>query len=321
MATIKQLYDLEGFKTFTDSLQIKAKDSAGLMLERQLQYLSPKLFERKYPDLRLLNTGISINNEGGYANTITSLRTSATGSFIEAQNRSANKGMISVEIGDSTAKVFDYSAGSTWSHAEVKTAELQGINLVNRFIKAHNEIYLHNLDSIGLVGADGLNGSGPATGLLNHPGFVSSTAAAHGSGSAEDDYNVVSNLISSQQSDVDGTEAYSASVVLMSIPAFKHLETTPFNATMGAGQTILSVLKMNFPNVSFQSSPRCNSVGGSSVTIAFSVNEESMVLRIPVPLFFSPIEQQGLSFMTESAFRYAGVDVLEDKAGKIVTGF
>lgn len=324
MPLIKDLYNVKSFKAFADGSRLETRDAAygGTVLSQQLKYISPNLFERKFPSLALMNTGISVNNEGGYAATVTSLRVAPQGSYTESMNKSANKGKISINVEDSTIKVYKYAAESAWSKDEVEESALANINLPNRFIAAHNEIYMRSLDQIGLVGVPAIEGSGPATGLLNYAHFTSAAAAGVAiTSTPQQNYDELANLISTQHSAVLNIPEFKASVVLMPTAAYNKIEAQPFNSTMGDGKTVLMVLKQNFPGVTFSPCVRCDDVGGTTVTIAFSVDQNSMTLRIPGPLSFAPIEQHGFTFQTESAFRYAGLDVLEDKAGRIITGW
>jgi hypothetical protein len=64
-----QLYNLEAIEKFTNSgEQVGFTDSqAGVVLARNLTAIDPRIFEKKYPELALLNSGIEIDNTGGYA--------------------------------------------------------------------------------------------------------------------------------------------------------------------------------------------------------------------------------------------------------------
>ena len=94
---LKQLIDenslashLEVAKTF--------KDSQGILLAQHLTKVDPKVFQKLYPDNVFLNSGLSIDNTGGLADTIKKVRVSAKGSFTDVSNRGGNKGLISLEI-------------------------------------------------------------------------------------------------------------------------------------------------------------------------------------------------------------------------------
>jgi hypothetical protein len=55
--------------------------------------------------------------------------------------------------------------------------------------------------------------------------------------------------------------------------------------------------------------------------VAFSTSEESMQMRIPMPLTIGEIvKQRSFSYNVESMFRIAGLDILEQDSGVILTG-
>ena len=334
MAKLKNLYDVNSIKDFCDTSKSVFSDEAasgGLLLAQQLKYISPNIFEKKYPDLVLLNSGITVNNEGGYNHTITSLREDAQGDFVEAKNRSDNAGRISLNIESSTIQVFGYKAVSDWSNDEIEAANLQNINLPARMISNHNKIYLRTIDRLGLRGTsisaigEARKGYGPREGLLNYQGFISSAATgSHTTLTAQQNYDEIATLIRNQHAAVDNIPSYSANAVVMPISAYNYINTQPFNSVEGDGKSILAVLKINFPDIQFYASARCDSdkwIDASSRTVAFSTNPESMVLRIPTPLNFAPVYNRGFTYHAESSFRYGGLDVLTDQAARILLGW
>ena len=65
---------MESFKRFLDSGSQKGfKDAAaGVVLDRYLTQVDPKIFEKLYPDLSFMNSGVTVDNTGGYARRIQS---------------------------------------------------------------------------------------------------------------------------------------------------------------------------------------------------------------------------------------------------------
>jgi hypothetical protein len=62
-------------------------------------------------------------------------------------------------------------------------------------------------------------------------------------------------------------------------------------------------------------------VGGSSATVAYANSDEAMKMRIPLALTIGEIVKLGsFNFHVDSKYRIAGLDVLEDTAGRILTG-
>jgi len=314
---IGQLYDLDKFKAFKDSATAgHFKDSAtGVVLARNLTAVNPRIFEKKYPDLSFVNSGISVDNTGGYARRIQSLRLVEQGDFVDASDVSSVKGRISLTAEDNFIKVFPKEAHSIWSDDDIKEAELQNINLVEKYITTHNKVYTQKVDEIGYLGHNGQEG------LLNYSGFTTTSASDTIENlAAADMYDAIATLITEQRNGVNNTPEYSCDTVVMPVRVMNKLQGTMLNTANGSS-TVLKALNDNFPDVKFVVSFRAEDVDGVSKTVAFSTNEESAVMRIPVRLTIGEIiKQSSFNYRIDSKFRIAGLDVLEDSSGRILAG-
>jgi hypothetical protein len=287
----------------------------GTVLGRNLTHVSPTILEKKYPELAFVNSGITADNTGGYAPQIQTLRVLAQGSFAEASNRSVNEGKISLSAEDTFISVSDRSIESSWTKSDIETAKLQNINLTERYVSGVNELYMRELDISGFVG---LNGS---EGLLNNSAFVSGSSSAASGLTAQQQYDELAELISAQHDGVLNTPEYMANRVTMPTSVFNLLQYNMLN-TAGSTKSVLLALKDNFPGVTFNASARCNSVAGTSRTVAYSTNENAMKFRLPVPLQLGELVKVGsFSWKTDYMYRVAGLDVLEKTSGQLLTGF
>jgi len=319
---IGKLYNLAAVEAFVQSgAQAGFQDShAGVVLARNLTAVDPKLFEKKYPELALMAAGLDIDNSGGYARNIQSLRILDEGDFKVNGDYDDNKGKISLSAEDSTLKVFPYAGHSIWSDDEVKEAELQNINLPSQFLSTHNKLYQRKLDEIGLIGLPG------STGLLNSAAFSSDSAANTAANlTAVQLYQEIADLITTQHNAVNNTPEYMANRVIMPVRVMNVAKSK----LIGNEDTVVNVLealRRNFPNVEFLASFRGDTTanGGNlatSSTVAFSNNDEAMKLRVPVPLTVGEIiKPSSFEFRVDSKFRIAGLDVLEATAGFRLTG-
>lgn len=316
---IGNLYDLDAFKAFKDSAAKQGfNDSyAGTILERHLTVVNPKIFEKKYPDLALFTAGITADNTGGYGQVVQSLRLVEQGAFAQAGDASGNKGKISLSAEDSTIKVKEFSAESNWSDTEIKQAEMGGVNLPGRYIENHNKIYMREIDEAGLVGV------GSQAGLLNYAGFASTAAAgAIATLTAQEMYDEIAGLINAQWNAVNNTAEYKANKVITSITVMNFLQSTMMDTTAGT-ESVLRALQGNFAGVDFIGSFRAEDggTGGASATVAFNSGEDVMSMRIPQPLRIGEIIKLGsFDFKIDSKYRVAGLDILEDTGGYILTG-
>ena len=331
---IGNLYNLDSFQQFIDAPLLTAHvrhacanmkagfaDAyAGTVLARNLTAVDPQIFEKKYPELAFVNSGIVADNSGGYARRIQSLRKREQGGFSTAGDASGNKGKISLAGEDSTINVVERESHSIWSDTEVKEAELQNLNLVSDYVTAHNSIYLREVDLIGYLGIPDKSAS---QGLLNYSGFTAGAATgAIGTLTAQQMYDDLSDLITDQHNAVNNTAEYMATRVDMPIYVLNTITKVILNTAAGSS-TVLTALKANFPGIEFRGTFRADDAGGAGVshTIAYSNNSESMKMRIPTPLTVGEIIKQGsFDFRVDSKYRIAGLDVLEDTAAQILTG-
>ena len=310
-------------KQFADAAPMGFVDNAGVVLARQLTAIDPTVFEKKYPELVFLNGGIQIDNSGGYAERIQSLRLQGLGGFTNSGDPSGNKGRISLAGEDEFLRVIEREADSVWTETQIKQSQLQNVNLPQRYLETHNMIYQREVDLIGLVGVSG----GPSTGLLNTAAFTSTGAGGLISTlTAQQMYDAYADGLTTQRNGVNNTPEYSATRVITPTRCLNILQKTILNTAAGSS-SVLKALQDNFPGVEFLGSPRADTQanGGNlpsaSATVFYSNNGEAMKMRIPQPLTIGEIIKVGsFDFKVDSKYRIAGLDVFESTAGYILTG-
>lgn len=317
---IKNLYNLDKFeKGFLKSAEaIGFCDSAaGIVIKENLKYIDPTIFEKKYPELVFLNSGFSADNSGGYSKVIQSLRTQPEGEFRMASDDASNKGTISIEGEDNLIYVYEKEAESKWTETQIQEANLQGINLQQKYLQGHLSIYQREIDKII---ATGINGKASSVGLLNNTEYASGAASgAIETLTAQQMYDEIASLIVDQYNDVANTPEYKADKVMLPTDVFNLISKTILNSA-GSTKSVLRSLMDNFPEIMFLNSFRAENVGGSSRTVAYSTNEQSAKIRIPLPLTVSEILRMGFRYHVESKYRIAGLDILESTSGRILTG-
>lgn len=315
---VKNVYGVQSFADAAE--QFRSFGDAGVILANNLEHVSTEIFEQKFPGLTFLNGGIAINNEGGYADAITKLKTSVNGAFRLSGSNTNTKGKISVGGEADTIPVFTLEGESDWSKIEIEKAKLQNINLPSKYMSGHNELYQRQLDAIGYIGQTKEDGTAYTEGLLNWSGFTSGAAAgAITALTAQQMYDEFAELIIDQWNGVFNVPEYMADRVVMPDSVYNVISREMLNTAAGS-DTVLMALKKNFSTVEFTSTTKARDVGGSSSTVAYSTNRNSMQMRIPVPLNISSVDNRGHKYYMESYFAVAGLDVLEDSAGRILTG-
>ena len=312
-----QIYNMDSLKKLeAQSTSTMFKDSAaGVILARSLTHVDPKIFEKKYPELVFMNSGINVDNSGGYVAQIQSRRIEEQGGFANASDKADNKGKISVAGDQSTIKVSGWAAQSKWDDTEIKQGDLENRNLVTELISAHNKVYMRELDLAGYIGVAG------NLGLLNYTGFVSGAAAnTVGNLTPQQMYDEIAALLTDQWNGVKNTLEYKANRVDMPVSVLNVLSITILNTASGSS-SVLKALQDNFAGVEFRGTDRAEDVGGNSATVAYNNGEDSLLFRLPLALTVGEIIKVGsFDFQMDSKYRVAGVDFLEDSAGRILTG-
>ena len=320
---VGHLYNTQSFKDMSEMIGgtfkgISFSDAYnGTVLERNLTEVDPKIFEKKYPKLTFFNIGISSDNSGGAAKRVQSLRLLDHGQFVLSGEETTNKGKISLSGEDNDILVYDKTAFAEWTKSDVETAALQDYSLTGRLMSAMDKQYKREIDEIGFTGI------GANEGLLNNSIF--STGAASDSIdnlTPQEMYDEIASLITDQHNAVANTLEYMADTVVMPTTVLNALQVTMLN-TASSPATVLSALKGNFPGVKFVSSYRANDggVGSVSATVALKASEDTMKFRIPTPLEIGEIFRLGsFHWKVDARYRAAGLDILEDTSGRILTG-
>ena len=289
------------------------------MLARNLEVIDPTIFKKQFPELALIGSGIAVDNTGGYAEKIRSRRTRPVGTFRNAGDTANNKGKITIAGETQYINVVEREAESDWSDTEIKQAELEGVNLPQEFIAAHNDIYMREIDEAGLVGINDNEG------LFNYSGFVSSAAGGTAASlTAIQLYEAIAELVTDQATAVNNTVNYTAGLVLMPTSVMNIANKKILDSSGGYGiGSVLKALRENFPEIDFKDSFRGNNGfdGTVSSTVAVSTSRESMLMRIPETLRIGEVIKRGsFHYHTDSKYRVGGMDILEDSAGRILTG-
>jgi hypothetical protein len=289
-----KLYDVKSFEHKAAFAKQRFTDAGGIILARNLEHLSTEIFTQEYPELTFLMQGITVNNEGGYSDSIKKLKLAISGEFRESGTNTNTTGKITLTGEDDSIPVFSLEAESDWSEIELKKAELQNVNLPGRFLEAHAEVYNRKIDTIGYIGQVRTDGTQKTRGLLNYTGWDTDTAAVTAvAATGVELYQEIADLINRQWSNVFNVAAYKATHVVMPTSVY-NVAQSKFLNTAGTELSVLRALQMNFPTITFGVTDKAEDVGGTSVTVALSQTRRGMPFRLPVPLNGSCIVQRGL---------------------------
>lgn len=317
MAKLGQVYNLDSFdnaKAFFKQKSTNDASSGGLILARNLEHVSSEVFEQRIAGLNFLTgTGIAVNNEGGYADFITKLKVKPEGEFKLAGQNTNGNGKISISGESDSMKVFYKDANSEWSELELKKADLQNINLVSRYLSAHDTKYKEEIDKIGFLGE-----TGKSYGLLNHTSFTATSASkTFANSTALEMYNVVKDLVNTQRASVYNDEVFSCDRLAVHQETFNLLNSTYLDTQAGL-TTVKQAIETTL-NITFVITNKAI-ISSVKRIVAYSSNRMAMQMRIPVPLQISNTDQRGFKYYIESLFGIGGLDVIESLSGYIVTG-
>ncbi|MFY4786021.1 hypothetical protein ACOTVT_11575, partial [Aliarcobacter butzleri] len=74
------------------------------------------------------------------------------------------------------------------------------------------------------------------------------------------------------------------------------------------------------PGVTFLYTRRANDVYGTSVTTAYSSNENAIIVRIPQPLIIGKtVPESSFGYRADAKYTIAGIVVAENKVGRYLT--
>ncbi len=319
MKKLKSLYDIKSFEDKAAYAKKSFKDAGGVILARNLEYVSTEIFTQEYAGTTFLDQGIVVNNEGGYSTSIKKLKLKVEGQFRESGTNTNTTGKITLTGEDDSISVFTLEGESAWSEVELKQAELENINLPGRYLEGHAELYNRKIDQLGYLGQVRTDGTQKTLGLLNY-GFTASPAGSTAASMTGDQlYQAIADLITDQWAGVFNVETYKADRVVMPDTVYNICAKKILNSA-GSEKSVLSALAANFPTVTIGLTTKARDVAGDSRVTAFSANRRAMQMRIPVPLNISSVDQRGFKYYVESYFGVAGLDVIEDSSGRHLTG-
>lgn len=307
----RQIYNLDNILQRAE--EAKTFDgAAGLVLPQHLQHISTTIHEQKFHDLTFLSqSGIGVNNEGGYAEFVLKLKTKIEGDFGAAGNNSNSSNKISLSAQSASIPVKELDAESSYSDTDLAQAQMNNINVASKLIGAHNEKYNRKIDEFGFLG----NSEFQTEGLLNYSGFATDVAAAYfDTLTATEMYDTIGDAISKQKAAVNFDAVFGANKIMMSSAVKNLLSTTVYDTANSTNRSVLKAIE-DMQNVTIVSSPKAK-----GRMVVYSSFEQAMILRIPMPLKLSNMERRFDRTEFKSSFRIAGLDVHENQAGYILTG-
>jgi len=290
-------------------------DTAGLFLERQLEYIRPQVFEIQYADIKY-STILPVTSEAGTgAQTFTYRIMDSTGEFRLLADAASDLPRADISQVEKSINIRSFGGSFGYTVQELRAAQMANIALEQRRAAAVRRAYEEKVESVALFGESTVN----LAGFFNNSSvdivaadkwFTTSSVTAqemnellnygvsaiiNGSKMKEqpdtillgyEDYNKVSTTRNSDSSDVTVLEYF-----LRTNPYIRNVE--PINQlTKGNNGGKLNTSRM----------------------VVYKRDPEKVQLHIPQPLELFPAQQRGLEFIVPAHARVGGVALYYPKS-------
>ena len=290
-------------------------DTAGLFLERQLEFIRPQVFEIQYADIKY-SIILPVTSEAGPgAQTFTYRIMDSTGEFSLLADAASDLPRADISQVEKSINIRSLGGSFGYTVQELRAAQMANIALEQRRATAVRRAYEEKVESVALFGESTVN----LAGFFNNSAvdivaadkwFTTSTITAqemnellnygvsaiiNGSKMKEqpdtillgyEDYNKVSTTRNSDSSDVTVLEYF-----LRTNPYIRNVE--PINQlTKGNNGGKLNTSRM----------------------VVYKRDPEKVQLHIPQPLELFPAQQRGLEFIVPAHARVGGVALYYPKS-------
>ena len=290
-------------------------DTAGLFLERQLEFIRPQVFEIQYADIKY-STILPVTSEAGPgAQTFTYRIMDSTGEFRLLADAASDLPRADISQVEKSINIRSFGGSFGYTVQELRAAQMANIALEQRRATAVRRAYEEKVESVALFGESTVN----LAGFFNNSAvdivaadkwFTTASVTAqemnellnygvsaiiNGSKMKEqpdtillgyEDYNKVSTTRNSDSSDVTVLEYF-----LRTNPYIRNVE--PINQlTKGNNGGKLNTSRM----------------------VVYKRDPEKVQLHIPQPLELFPAQQRGLEFIVPAHARVGGVALYYPKS-------
>jgi hypothetical protein len=290
-------------------------DTAGLFLERQLEYIRPQVFEIQYADIKY-STILPVTSEAGTgAQTFTYRIMDSTGEFRLLADAASDLPRADISQVEKSINIRSFGGSFGYTVQELRAAQMANIALEQRRAAAVRRAYEEKVESVALfgestVGLAGFFNNSSVDIVAADKWFTTASITAqemnellnygvsaiiNGSKMKEqpdtillgyEDYNKVSTTRNSDSSDVTVLEYF-----LRTNPYIRNVE--PINQlTKGNNGGKLNTSRM----------------------VVYKRDPEKVQLHIPQPLELFPAQQRGLEFIVPAHARVGGVALYYPKS-------
>ncbi len=300
-------------------------DSLNLFFARQLEYITPRLLDILFAELRAVKY-IPVNNEGGPGmENYTYRQYTMLGQAQVIANYANDFRNIGVSGQEFTAYIKPIGDAFEWNFQDMRSAIQGGVNLNQHLANAAMRALAQKENSIGLFGDANYN----LIGWFNQPNIPTAVAPADGIGGstqfsqktplqiARDISTLINNIT------INTKEVEMADTVLMATSTYTYLKSTPMSE-VNPMYTILDYLKNTFNDqiTTWDTLVELETAGSGDtrMMIAYEKNPDKLMFLIPQPMEFLPLENNGIIWKQRLHERVGGVITPYPLSNNFLTG-
>ena len=273
----------------------------GAISGEALKVMAGEVFEYIPDDVTWQDIGFSISNTGGYGNYITSIKRATYGSYEKQGNKSKTKGVIGVTGDTSAIPIIGYDAISTFTEVDIKQAKMEKRNIRTELYQAHGEAYFSKIDDMVYDSIGSL-------------GFEEIASGGDWDTKTDDEIsNELRNFIIGQIA--NGNNIQRGDTLIL--PKSKYLRIVFSDYKSFSERSILEKVRDSLRSIGIT----FKAIGTDKLTkdaIFLNTSRKNTLLRIPLPLSFSKVHQQGFQYSFMGMFRVGGLDIASSKIGRIL---
>ena len=287
-----------------------------VFFRRQLEYIKPKTYDVKYPNL-LATTVFPVDSSAGIgAETVTYEQFDSVGLMKFVSDYADDLPRSDVKGKQFSVIVQSLGGSYGWSIQEIRAAQFANRNLSSMRAMAARRSNDQMVNRIGWF-ADGSATWAGLTGILYHPNTTKS-AATNGAWIATADADKaiadVNTAINSVPDLTNGVEAIDT--VLLPQLEYSYLASNPRSAT--SDTTILEFLKRVHPGVAFERinelkavnpNPRTGAAPAVNIMLCYRRSPDHLTFEIPIIYEQFPAQERNLSSIIPTHSRNAGFNV------------
>jgi len=285
---------------------------------RQLEFIYSTTYDIKYADLKARRYIPPAPGANAGATTVTYMQFQEVGRARIGSHKSDKPPRVDVNGTEFSRPVREIEASYGWTHKEIKSAAMAGMNLNARRGAACRRAIEREMDEIAAIGAPLV---GIASGALNEPNSTIDASAGSWTAPAAAD-TIIAEVADLWKGIIDDTlEVETADTLLIPGQEWAHIATTPRSTT--SDTTILAFIRNSFPDLTtIEPWHRLATAGAGGVRRAMMYRRSADILANEVTNDFEqlPVQPDGLQYVVNAMASTAGVAVYYPLAVRYLDG-